>query len=98
MTHGFSDDPAMPPSERYNYLYPEEELKPWAARIEHVSQHSDTTFVITNNHFEGKGIVNALQLVALLSGEKVKLPEPLRARYPQLERIASEPPENPTLF
>jgi len=25
----FSDDPAMPPSERYNYLYTEQELEPW---------------------------------------------------------------------
>jgi uncharacterized protein YecE (DUF72 family) len=29
----FSDDPATPPSERYNYLYTLQELEPWAARI-----------------------------------------------------------------
>jgi hypothetical protein len=56
------------------------------------------TFVITNNHFEGKGIVKALQLIRLLSGAKVKVPEPLRQHYPELERIASEPPAEPLLF
>src|ERR1019366_1677366 len=54
----FSDDPAMPPSERYNYLYTEQELEPWAARIQHLAEAGDSTFVITNNHFQGKAIVN----------------------------------------
>jgi uncharacterized protein YecE (DUF72 family) len=94
----FSDDPATPPSERYNYLYSEQELDPWAARIRHVAEGSGSTFVIANNHFEGKAIVNALQLVHLLSGAKVKVPEPLRQHYPQLDRIASEPPAEPLLF
>jgi len=94
----FSDDPATPPSERYNYLYTEQELAPWAARIQKVAENSDTTFVITNNHFEGKAIVSALQLVHLLTGAKVKVPEPLRQHYPQLDQIASEPPAEPLLF
>ena len=94
----FSDDPAMPPSERYNYLYSEQELKPWAARIKHVSENSESTFVVTNNHFEGKGIVNALQLIHLLTHSTVKVPEPLRQRYPELDRIATEPPAEPMLF
>jgi len=94
----FSDDPASPPSERYNYLYSEEELEPWAERIEHVAESTKTTFVVTNNHFEAKGIVNALQLIHLLTGNKVKVPETLRSHYPQLESIASEPASEPTLF
>jgi uncharacterized protein YecE (DUF72 family) len=94
----FSDDPATPPSERYNYLYTQQELEPWAARIQHVAEGGDSTFVITNNHFEGKAIVNALQLVHLLTRAKVKVPEPLRQRYPELDRIASEPPAEPLLF
>ena len=88
----------MPPSERYNYLYTEHELEPWAARVKHLAETGDSTFVITNNHFEGKGIVNALQLVRLLGGANVKVPELLRQRYPELNRIASEPPAEPLLF
>src|SRR5438067_1221813 len=64
----------MPPSERYNYLYTEQELEPWAARIRHLADEGDSTFVVTNNHFQGKGIVNALQLICLLTGAKVKVP------------------------
>jgi uncharacterized protein YecE (DUF72 family) len=94
----FSDDPAAPASERYNYLYSEQELEPWAERTQHVAKNTRTTFVITNNHFQGKGVVNALQLIHLLSGNKVKVPETLRHHYPQLDLIASEPASEPTLF
>jgi len=94
----FSDDPETPRHERYNYLYSESELEPWAKRVEHVAQHSEKTFVITNNHYEAKGAVNALQLINLLTGQKVKVPELLREHYPELNRIADAPPESPTLF
>jgi uncharacterized protein YecE (DUF72 family) len=94
----FNDDPATPPWERYNYLYSEKELEPWADRIRHVAESAQTTFVVTNNHYQGKGIVNALQLINLLTKAKVKVPEPLRHHYPQLERIADEPSAEPTLF
>jgi uncharacterized protein YecE (DUF72 family) len=94
----FSDDPASPPSERYNYLYSEKELEPWAERVAHVAEGASVTFVITNNHFQAKGIVNALQLMHLLTGNKVKVPDTLRSHYPQLELIADEPAREPTLF
>jgi len=94
----FSDDPATPPSERYNYLYTEPELEPWAARIRHIAGNGDTTYVIANNHFEGKAVVNALQLIHLLTQANVRVPEPVRKHYPELNRIASEPPAEPLLF
>jgi uncharacterized protein YecE (DUF72 family) len=94
----FSDDPAMPAEERYNYLYSEKELEPWAERIGHVAENTQTTFVVTNNHYQGKAIVNALQLVHILKRQKVKVPEPLRHQYPLLDAIASEPSAEPTLF
>jgi uncharacterized protein YecE (DUF72 family) len=94
----FSDDPEIVSHERYNYLYPEKELEPWVHRIQHVAEHAETTFVVTNNHYEGKGIVNALQLIQMLSGDKVKVPETLRHHYPQLDAIADEPAKEPMLF
>jgi uncharacterized protein YecE (DUF72 family) len=94
----FSDDPASPPEERYNYLYNESELEPWARRIRNAAESSDSTFVITNNHYQGKGVVNALQILYLLTHAKVKVPEPLRQHYPELEKIANEPPQEPMLF
>ncbi len=94
----FSDDPTIPSHERYNYLYSSEELTPWAERIQSAGEHGRKVFAITNNHYLGKGVVNALQLISMLRGAKVNVPEPLRAQYPELEKIASKPPEKPTLF
>jgi uncharacterized protein YecE (DUF72 family) len=94
----FSEDPTIPPHERYNYLYSTEELTPWVERIQSAGEHARKVFAITNNHYLGKGVVNALQLISMLRGMKVNVPEPLRAQYPELEKIASRPPEKPTLF
>jgi uncharacterized protein YecE (DUF72 family) len=94
----FTDDPAVASHERYNYLYSTEELTPWAKRIGKVAERSREVFVITNNHYQGKGVVNALQLISILKRSKVKVPEPLRAQYPELEAIADSPPAEPSLF
>jgi uncharacterized protein YecE (DUF72 family) len=94
----FTDDPAVPAHERYNYLYSPEELAPWIKRVRKVTEHAQNTFVVTNNHFQGKAVVNALQLISILKGSKVKVPEPLRQHYPQLDAIADTPPFEPTLF
>jgi len=94
----FADDPASPAHERYNYLYSAEELDPWVCRIRNIAKHSPNTFVVTNNHFQGKAVVNALQLISILKGSKVKVPEPLRQHYPELDEIANERQAAPTLF
>jgi uncharacterized protein YecE (DUF72 family) len=94
----FSDDAKIPAHERYNYLYSAEELAPWVARIRKVTERASETFLVTNNHFQGKSVVNALQLISILKRSKVKVPEPLRRQYPQLEAIADTPPSEPMLF
>jgi len=94
----FSDDPKLPAHERYNYLYSSEELQPWAARIQEVQKHTTNIFVVTNNHYQGKAVVNALQLLSILKGTKLKVPDDLRPHYSQLEEIASGMPATPTLF
>jgi uncharacterized protein YecE (DUF72 family) len=94
----FTDDETIPSHERYNYLYSMAELAPWAERVKKVSERAKTTFVITNNHFQGKGVVNALQLISILKGTKVKVPEPLREQYPEIEKIADAPALAPMLF
>ena len=94
----FSDDPDTPRHERYNYLYSAEELVPWTKNIEAIAKNTRSTFVITNNHYLGKAVVNALQLISMLKEMKVKVPEPLRQHYPELESIADQPAAEPTLF
>lgn len=76
------------PHDRYNYLYTEPELARWKTKIEHIARKTEVTYVIANNHFEGKAAVNTLQLKHLLTGKKVKVPEPLLQHYPELQGIA----------
>jgi uncharacterized protein YecE (DUF72 family) len=94
----FSDDPQVPAHERYNYLYSAEELTPWVARIRTAAGRTTKTFVITNNHYLGKGVVNALELLSMLKATKVQVPDSLRIRYPELEPFAANAPQAPTLF
>jgi len=94
----FDDNPATPSHERYNYLYTRDELNPWVERIRNIREETRNTYVITNNHYQGKAVVNALELISILKATKVKVPEPLRQHFPQLEQIAAEMPAEPTLF
>jgi uncharacterized protein YecE (DUF72 family) len=79
--------------DRYNYLYTEAELTGWKGKIERIAKKADVTYVVTNNHFEGKAGVNALQLKHMLTGQRVKAPEPLLRHYPELKAIADALPE-----
>ena len=75
------------PSDRYNYLYRPEELEPWVERVRMVSKEARETFVVTNNHYLGKAVVNALDIKALLAGGKVRGPAILTEKYPHLKEI-----------
>ena len=75
-------------NQRYNYLYKERELEGWKDRIENVAEKAQTTYVITNNHFESKAGVNALELKSMISGKKVAVPPTLIQKYPELRRFA----------
>jgi uncharacterized protein YecE (DUF72 family) len=75
-------------NDRYNYLYKEKELEDWKERIENVAARAQTTYVITNNHFESKAGVNALELKAMLTGKRVPAPPTLLQKYPELRRFA----------
>jgi uncharacterized protein YecE (DUF72 family) len=80
-------------NDRYNYLYSERELTGWAERIESVAARAETTYFITNNHFESKAGVNALELKSMLVGKKVAAPPTLLEKYPELKKFAN-PSEN----
>jgi len=57
---------------RYDYLYSDEELKEWAARIEKVLAKVKVLFLAFNNHHKGQAVVNAFQLASLLRDGNVK--------------------------
>lgn len=73
---------------RYDYLYSPRELEGLAARAKRIAGEHDRTFVVTNNHFEGQAVVNALELLAALRGSVVDAPAELVRRYPRLGGLA----------
>ncbi len=74
-----------PRDERYNYLYSLDELEPWIVRIKEVAAQTKETYVITNNHFQGKAVVNALEIRASLEERPVPAPQSLFKEYPRLK-------------
>ena len=77
-----------PRDERYNYLYSLDELDPWLTRIKQVAKQTRETYVITNNHFRGQAVVNALEIKAALEEQVVPGPEPLFEHYSRLQESA----------
>ncbi len=75
-------------NERYNYLYKEKELEDWKQRIVNVAEKAQTTYVITNNHFESKAGVNAIELQAMIGAKRVLAPPSLIQKYPELRKFA----------
>lgn len=89
-----------PRDDRYNYLYSVEELEPWITRIKEIAAKTKESYVITNNHFRGQAVVNALEIKATLAEEKISAPLPLLEKYPALRNSAMPEDElsEPTLF
>lgn len=61
--------------ERYDYLYSQAELEPWVERIATMSEEKDV-YAITNNHFRGQAIINAIDLKRSL-GLPAEVPPPM---------------------
>ena len=74
--------------QKYDYLYSPDELVPWVERIERLREQAARTVVVTNNHYSGKAVVNALELSAALLGRPVEVPAPLLEAYPRLSLVA----------
>lgn len=54
--------------ERYNYLYSEEELEPWLEKVSSMRKRADKVFVMLNNHYMGKALINAYYLRRKIEG------------------------------
>jgi uncharacterized protein YecE (DUF72 family) len=77
--------------ERYDHLYSPDELDPWVTRTKQIAGDASDTYVITNNHYLGKAVVNAVEIASVLRGKPVPAPPQLVEQYPQLrEFIAKE--------
>lgn len=45
----------------YNYLYSEQELRPWVEKVKQIKEQTKTLRIYFNNHYGGKAVVNAMQ-------------------------------------
>jgi len=73
--------------ERYDYLYPKEELQEWLDRIHEVAERAQETYVITNNHYRGQAPANALMMQKMSGGEPDVPPELAAAFRGALESV-----------
>jgi uncharacterized protein YecE (DUF72 family) len=79
--------------DRYNYLYSEEELKPFAHAVQTARAQVKKLYAYLNNHFAAQSVADATILRHLLD-EPVTAPMPaeLVGRYPMLEgKVATLP-------
>ncbi len=74
--------------ETYNYYYNERELAGIKGRLDELGKAFEALTVIANNHYRGAELANAIELKALLSGQKQPVPEGLLKAYPDLARVA----------
>jgi uncharacterized protein YecE (DUF72 family) len=73
--------------DRYDYLYAKDELQDWITRIKDLGTKSGKVYVITNNHYRGQAMANAIQIRNMITGEKVDIPDLLLEKYPVLGEI-----------
>lgn len=74
--------------ETYNYYYNERELTGIKQRLDELGKAFESLTVIANNHYRGAELANALELKALVSGQRQPVPAGLLKTYPNLAKIA----------
>ena len=67
---------------RYDYLYTREEIRQLSSHIRKVKQSTEETYAITNNHFRGQALVNAIEILEELDATPPAVPPLLAASYP----------------
>ena len=90
-------DPRAGRDQKYDYLYAPDELREIVEATQRLARGADDTFVITNNHFSGKAVANALELLAALGDDAVLGPVELLDAYPRL-RACVRPDGQDSLF
>jgi uncharacterized protein YecE (DUF72 family) len=70
--------------DKYDYLYAPDELDALTRKAERIAGTHEETTVVTNNHFEGKAVANALEILSLLRREPVLAPSEIVDAFPRL--------------
>lgn len=74
---------------RYDYLYSPDEIAQLAGQAQELAHQHEDVYVITNNHFSGQAIANAIELQAHLTEGPIRAPEGLIKHYPHLRSVAT---------
>ena len=82
-----------PVEQRYNYLYRPDQLEPWVERTKEVAADPATreVYVVTNNHYKGKAVANALMMKSMMGGETVTAPPGVYEAYRESLEDYTEP-------
>jgi len=67
---------------RYDYLYSREEVREMTKLVRTIKQTAEETYVITNNHFKGQALTNALDILEELDAKPPAVPPTLAASFP----------------
>jgi uncharacterized protein YecE (DUF72 family) len=68
---------------RYDYLYTKAEIKEVSERLRAMKQAAEETYAITNNHFRGQALVNAIEILEELDPGPLAIPPLLAEAYPR---------------
>ncbi len=77
-------------NDRYNYLYRPDELAPWIDKIKRMKKQVNELFIVTNNHYRGQAVVNALEIQAAIGRPLPAIPKHLIDEYPRLRLLLRE--------
>jgi uncharacterized protein YecE (DUF72 family) len=67
---------------RYDYLYSKEEVRQLSNQIRKVHQSTEEMYAVTNNHYRGQALVNAIEIMEELDAAPPAVPPLLSAAYP----------------
>ena len=90
-------DPQKSRDDKYDWMYTREDSALFADYARRLAETGGSTYVVTNNHFAGKAVANALEVLSELNGGPVPGPSELVATYPALKDIVI-PSGQGTLF
>jgi hypothetical protein len=68
---------------------------PWSERAKEIASDPATreVYVITNNHYKGKAVANALMLKSMVGGQRVTAPSAVYETYQDVLRDFAQPEE-----
>ena len=75
--------------EKYDYYYDEAQILRLLQEAVALRERTEDLYVVANNHFEGQGPANALEIQRALTGRVPTVPETLVSRFPRLKRLES---------